>query len=123
MRKSQSTAFPMLTKSQSHHSMIREINWDPYFSKMYSKNNEKVHRNYKEFFDKPVMYSQKGYLGSTRPVAMDVYRKHSPLGKQQKQIDEEFQREIFWETKRISSKGFLKTQYDNKKKKKESRWN
>jgi hypothetical protein len=35
--------------------------WDTYFSRTASTNNIQVHQNYKEYFDKPINYSIKGY--------------------------------------------------------------
>jgi hypothetical protein len=32
--------------------------WNPYFSTMGAKNNKKVHRNFREFFDRPLNYDQ-----------------------------------------------------------------
>ena len=41
----------MMRRSQSTASIGK---WDDYFSKMHSKNNERVHRNFKEYFDRPI---------------------------------------------------------------------
>ena len=49
---------------------------------MASKNNDLVHRNFREFFDKPIQYSVEGYTGKMPAAPMQVYHKLSPKGKQ-----------------------------------------
>lgn len=41
--------------------MVREINWVDKFNVMQSKNNNRVHKNYREFFDSPIAYDPRGY--------------------------------------------------------------
>eukprot|EP00347_Sterkiella_histriomuscorum_P017193 403350317 len=69
----------MMRRSTSQQSLQ---NWDGYFSKMHSKNNEKVHTNFREFFDKPIVYDAKGYSGNINFGPMEVYNRLSPKGKQ-----------------------------------------
>lgn len=40
---------------------------------MSSKNNLKVHRNNKEFFDRPIDYDARGYIYSNKLEMMEVY--------------------------------------------------
>ncbi|CDW90097.1 UNKNOWN [Stylonychia lemnae] len=84
----------MMRRSQSQAALGK---WDDYFSKMHSKNNDRVHNNFREFFDKPIQYDQKGYSGQFENnnqhnqysninfAPMEVYHKYSPKGKQIKQ--------------------------------------
>ena len=46
---------------------------------MGSKNNTKVHRHYKEFFDKPVRYDVKGYVHAKVPQEHSVYESITPM--------------------------------------------
>jgi hypothetical protein len=43
-------------------SLVGERNWNDKFAVMGSKNNKRVHNNYKEYFDKPIDFDVKGYL-------------------------------------------------------------
>jgi hypothetical protein len=38
------------------------MNWIEKFNVMSSKNNVRVHTNFREFFDKPIDYDPRGYL-------------------------------------------------------------
>lgn len=41
--------------------VFNEEQWVPNFNVMHSKNNNKIHPAYKEFFDTPVQYNVKGH--------------------------------------------------------------
>lgn len=44
-------------RSKSHKQLlIEEFNWNDKFNVMASKNNLRIHRNFKEYFDKPIDY-------------------------------------------------------------------
>ncbi|CDW71372.1 UNKNOWN [Stylonychia lemnae] len=51
------------TQSRTHldsmYSPIKERDWDHHFHKMKSKDNERMHPHFREFFDKPINYSPK----------------------------------------------------------------
>jgi len=38
---------------------IRDNDWDHHFHSMKSKDNLKIHKHFREFFDKPINYSPK----------------------------------------------------------------
>lgn len=61
----QGSTFMGRSQSQHHFGMTQtgQGGWNPYFSKMLSKNNDRVHQNFREFFDRPIPYDQKGYSG------------------------------------------------------------
>lgn len=42
--------------------LITEFNWIDNFNVMSSKNNIQVHKNYQEYFDRPLNYDARGYL-------------------------------------------------------------
>ncbi|CDW72880.1 UNKNOWN [Stylonychia lemnae] len=56
-------------------------NWDEYFHQMQSKDNIKIHKHFKEFFDKPVNYSPK-HQPFKAPQPMENYQ---PLSKRNSQ--------------------------------------
>lgn len=41
--------------------LVAEFNWDDKFNVMASKNNIQVHKNYHEYFDRPIEYDARGY--------------------------------------------------------------
>jgi hypothetical protein len=53
-----------MSKSQviTPESLVNEKNWVDNFNVMGSKNNIKVHNNYRELFGKPIDYDVRGYL-------------------------------------------------------------
>lgn len=51
-----------LRKAQSQKNLlVAEFNWNEKFNIMASKNNIQVHKNYHEYFDKPIDYDVRGY--------------------------------------------------------------
>jgi len=44
--------------------LLEEFNWNENFNVMASKNNIRVHPNFKEYFDKPIDYDVRGYTYS-----------------------------------------------------------
>lgn len=76
-------------KSVKSQSIRAPGNWNPYFQTMGAKNNQRVHNNFREFFDKPLGYDQQGYeKGQPKPMA--VYKRLSPNGRKNmmKKLDE-----------------------------------
>jgi len=61
--------------------LVNEFNWCENFNVMSSKNNIQVHRNYQEFFDRPINYDVKGYLYSQKMEPMIVYNENTPFYK------------------------------------------
>lgn len=59
--------------------MLNEFNWVDNFNVMNSKNNIQVHKNYHEYFDKPIDYDVRGYLYSRMDKPMDVYNSITPF--------------------------------------------
>lgn len=51
---------------------------------MSSKNNIRVHNNYKEYFDKPIDYDVRGYIYSRKGEPMQVYEYMTPFFLSQK---------------------------------------
>lgn len=41
--------------------LVAEFNWDDKFNIMASKNNIQAHKNYHEYFDRPIEYDARGY--------------------------------------------------------------
>ena len=50
-----------------------ETKWNGRFNVAISKNNMKVHTDYKEFFDRPIDYDVRGYNYTMKPKPMMVY--------------------------------------------------
>lgn len=50
----------MRSKSEKN-LLIKEFNWVDKFNVMASKNNVRVHDNFREYFDRPIIYDPKGY--------------------------------------------------------------
>jgi hypothetical protein len=67
-----------VSQEQMMETFTKEKKWVGNFSIMGSKNNDRVHRHFQEYFDRPVGYDNQGY----RPVKKkygDIYNKLSPL--------------------------------------------
>ena len=58
--------------TKGKHSLMKH-KWDDRFYITSSKNNLKVHNDYKEFFDRPIEYDVRGYNYTIRPGPMMVY--------------------------------------------------
>lgn len=56
-----------MSQDQLNHMTLKESKWVDNFSIMGSKNNDRVHRHYQEYFDRPIDYDNQGYkLGILR---------------------------------------------------------
>lgn len=67
------------TVSQEHFSKtsLKEQKWVSNFNVMGSKNNDRVHKHYQEYFDRPVEYDNQGYKMGIKQFG-EVYEKISP---------------------------------------------
>ena len=68
------------TMSQDHleKNNFKENKWVSNFSIMGSKNNDRVHRHYQEYFDRPVEYDNQGYKPGIGKFGI-IYDKFTPL--------------------------------------------
>jgi hypothetical protein len=53
--------------------LMKEMKWNTRFHVANSKNNMRVFKDYKEFFDRPIDYDVRGYNFTLRPGPMMVY--------------------------------------------------
>lgn len=63
-----------LRSPQDNTQLLSELDWDEYFSIMWSKNNMQQHKHFHEYFDKPIIYTPQGFL-----VSMNVGGKTAPM--------------------------------------------
>lgn len=72
---------PFLSKAAKEMFEKRERKWNRNHGITVSKNNEMLHSDYKEYFDRPMLYSRKGLSYVDLPKAMMVYEKNdgSPI--------------------------------------------
>eukprot|EP00347_Sterkiella_histriomuscorum_P008727 403343983 len=69
-----------LRRAQSQKNLlVAEFNWDEKFNIMASKNNIQVHKNYQEYFDKPIEYDARGYAYSRKQEPLRVYDPKTPI--------------------------------------------
>lgn len=71
-----------LSQEQINNNTSKEQQWVSNFNVMGSKNNAKIHRHYKEFFDRPVEYDNQGYkpgIGDFGEVYDFMSTRHSKM--------------------------------------------
>ena len=63
------TRIPRYSKLYKERDIGKELNWVDNFSVTFSKNNNNIHRTFKEFFDKPVNYRGAVTVGTSKGVS------------------------------------------------------
>lgn len=68
--------FPEYSKIIKDRDVYGELGWVPNFNVKLSKNNDKMHQTYKEFFDQPKNYHV--IYNNSNMVTSDYYRNNAP---------------------------------------------